>query len=535
MKRNNLVSVVIVTKDRKKDLIECLDSYLRSSYHPLEIIVVDNASRPPLATWLPKKYPSVNLVTSDTNLGAAEGRNRGLTNTKGEHILFTDDDAKADWDMIKHLVEVFKKKDKAGIVQPLVYDKQKKNILQGAGHDISLLTGRIKAWGVREEDLGQYDGLRLVPMSGCVWMVKREVFDKIGNYDREYFIPYEDSDFSLRVRKADYEIYCYSLAKTWHQGIKRSFVHPILEWLGITSAERAYRVARNKIIFMRKHSPFPKNIFFFFVLLPLYTIAHSLMIIFAGKLDILVRYWLGLLSGIWYALTFPIRDSLGKVYAQIDNNLRPLKIVLMAWTDPLTWVIDSSSKTILDLACGQGKPMELIKSRMKFDKVVGVDLFGPYIEEAKKLRIHDQYILADIRKVKFKPKSFDIVLASHALEHLTKKDAWQVLENMERWAKRQVIVATPIGEHYHALEDGNVLQLHVSAFVPEDFQRKGYKIKKYGWKWLLGEKGIVHVIKNDLIRKILYTFNILATPIYYLFQSSCDYTFVAYKDVNEKI
>lgn len=530
--RNKLVSVVIVTHNRKKDLLECVDSYFKSSYYPIEVIVVDNASNPPIATWLPKKYPSIKLITSDCNLGAAEGRNRGLAQAKGKYILFTDDDALADVNMVEYLVEAVRQKKDAGIIQPLVYDKQKKNMLQGAGHDIDLTTGRIKAWGVREIDRGQYEGLRKVPMCGCVWMVKREVFEKVGNFDAEYFIPYEDSDFCLRVSNAGFEIYCYSNAKAWHQGLKSTYVHPWIEWLGITSKERAYRVARNKIIFMRKHSPFPNNLIFFFLLLPSYAAMHSLIVATTGRLDILTKYWLGLISGIFYALIYPIRAKLIKIYDKFDESLHPLKMILMAWTDPLTWVINRKGKTILDLACGQGKPMELIKYRMKVKRAVGVDLFEPYIEQAKKKHIHDQYILADIRKVKFRPKSFDIVLASHVLEHLSKKDAFGVLDNMERWAKKQVIVTTPIGEHYHALEDGNILQLHVSSFMPVDFEKRGYKIKKYGWKWLLGDKGLVHkAIGNDIIKKAFYAINILATPIYYLFQGTCDYVFVAWKDI----
>lgn len=304
MKKNNIVSVVVVSRDRKKDLIECLDSYLKSSYRPIEIIVVDNASKPPIATWLSKKYPSVTLITSETNIGAAAGRNKGLATAKGEYILFTDDDAYAECDMVKHLVWVFKENRQAGIIQPLVYDKQKKNLLQGAGHDISLTTGRIKAWGVREVDKGQYNGLREVSMCGCVWMVKREVFEKIGNYDENYFIPYEDSDFSLRARNAGYKLYCYSEAKTWHQGHKNTYVSPQIEWLGITSPERAYRVARNKMIFMRKHSPFPNNIFFFFILSPLYNIIHSAIIIIAGRFDILAKYWMGFFSGLLFSLLY---------------------------------------------------------------------------------------------------------------------------------------------------------------------------------------------------------------------------------------
>lgn len=526
-----LVSIVIVSKDRKKDLIECLDSYIKSSYNNIEIILVDNGSRPPLLTWLPKKYPKVKLITSDVNLGAAEGRNRGLEVAKGRYILFTDDDAYADRDMVKYLVDVFEKNTDAGIIAPLLYDKQKKNMLQGAGHNINLLTGRVHAWGVRELDKGQYDGLKEVPLCGCVWMVKREVFDKIGNYDKEYFIPYEDSDFSFRAGKAGFKIYYYSKAKTWHQGKKSTYVHSWVEWLGITSPERAYRVARNKMIFMRKHSPFPQNLFFFFVLLPVYTILHSLIILSSRRLDILFKYWLGFLSGLWFCLIYPLRGVYTKAYDDLDKRLNPLKMYLMALTDPLPWIVDRSAKTILDLGCGQGKPMEMVKLRMKVSRSVGVDLFKPYIAYGKAHKIHDEYITADIRKVNFPKKSFDVVMASHVLEHMSEKDAWKVLENMERMAKKQVIIGTPIGEHYHPAEDGNIWQLHKSAFTPDEFLKRGYKIKRYGWKWLLGDKGIVHKTNSDVLRKILYAFNIAATPIYYLFQPLCDYVFVAYKDL----
>ena len=530
--KDGLVSVVIVSKDRKKDLVECINSYLNSSYKKLEIIVVDNASRPPLITWLPKKYPKVKLITSDINLGAAEGRNRGLEVSNGEYLIFTDDDAYAAKDMVGYLVGAFKKNQDAGIIQPLVYDKQKKNMLQGAGHDIDLLTGRIKADGVREEDRGQYEGLREVPMCGCVWMVKREVFNKIGDYDKEYFIPYEDSDFSIRARKAGFKNYCDSKAKTWHQGFKSTYVDPRIEWLGITSPVRAFRVARNKMIFMRKHSPFPNNIFFFFILLPTYILLHSLIIISSRRFDILLKYWLGVLSGVWYCLMYPFLGAYHNFYKKFDESLGPLKMYLMALTDPLPWVIDTSSKSILDLGCGQGKPMALVKMRMKVQKSVGVDLFKPYIEQAKREKIHNEYVIKDIRKVKYPNNSFDVVMASHVLEHMSERDAWKVLENMEKIAKKQVLIATPIGEHYHPAEDGNIWQLHQSAFTPDEFKKKGYSIKKYGWKWLLGDRGMVHKINSDLVRKLLYALNIAVTPIYYLFQPLCDYVFVAFKDVS---
>lgn len=530
---NKLVSVVIVSKDRKKDLIECVESFINSSYKPLEIIVVDNSSNPPLVTWLSKKYKQVKIVTNDENIGAAEGRNQGYEASSGEYILFSDDDAYADKDMVKYLVDSFEKNKKAGIIQPLVYDKKKKNELQGAGHDISLKTGRIRAWGVREIDKGQYDGLREVPMCGCVWMVKRSVFEKIGLYDRDYFIPYEDSDFSIRAREAGFKLYADSRAKTWHQGPKTTYVHKWVEWLGITSPRRAYYISRNKIIFMRKHSKFPHILVFFFILLPMYVVAHSLIMIASLKFNILIRYWLGLFAGLGYAIYCPLLKY-RKNYSDLDKKLLDFKMTLLAWTDPLPWVIDKSAESILDLACGQGKPMILIKKRMKVKRSVGVDLFEQYIKEAKENKIHDEYVIKDIRKISYKPNSFDVVIASHVLEHMPKKDAWLLLKKMEKIAKKQVIIATPIGEMYHPAVDGNELQIHHCHFYPKDFREKGYKTLNYGWSWLLGDHGLVHRVQNDIGRKILYTFNILMTPVYYLIQPFSDYTFVAYKDMKPK-
>ncbi len=514
--KSKLVSVVIISKDRKKDLIECIDSYFKSSYKYLEIVIVDNNSSNPLISWVPKKYLTVKLISSTKNLGAAGGRNLGLLNTKGEYILFTDDDAVADKDMVSYLLNAFEMRKDAGIIQPLVYDKDNKNILQGAGHDISLITGRIKAWGVKEEDKGQYDGLREVPMCGCVWMVKREVIEQIGNYDEDYFIPYEDSDFSLRARQSGYKLYCCSLAKTYHQGIKTTFVNPQLEWLGITSVERSYRIARNKIIFMGKHSKFPKNLLFFGLLLPIYIIFHSLIILSALRFDIFIRYWGGVISGINYLL---------------KKTFKKFNFLLMTLVDPLPWIVDNSSKSILDLGCGQGKPMSMIKFLRRIELAIGIDLYEPYKNEAQKLKLYDQYLIKDVRKITFPYKSFDIVLASHVIEHLLKKDAWILIKKMEGIARKEVIIATPIGRIYQPMFDENKLQEHKSFFLPDEFEKRGYKIIKYGLRWILDEhsSGLVYKAKNPYSRKLIYLVNFLLTPIYYFFPEVCDYSFVAYK------
>jgi ubiquinone/menaquinone biosynthesis C-methylase UbiE len=211
------------------------------------------------------------------------------------------------------------------------------------------------------------------------------------------------------------------------------------------------------------------------------------------------------------------------------NNLISLKLDSMV--DPICHIIDKNTKTILDVGCGPGYPMKLIKMTLNLDRVVGVDLFKKYIKQAKKEKIHDEYVIADIREMRFEPKSFDVVLASHVIEHLPEKDALKFIKDLERIAKKQVIIATPIGEHYHPAVDNNKLQLHLSHFYPKDFENLGYKTIKYGRKSLLAEEGIVHKIKIDPLKKLIFLFNILISPLYYRFPSLADYVFVAYKKI----
>lgn len=218
-------------------------------------------------------------------------------------------------------------------------------------------------------------------------------------------------------------------------------------------------------------------------------------------------------------------------YRNLDKKLLPFKIFLLSLADPVCLVINKSAESILDVGCGQGLPMQMIKMRMNVKRSLGVDIYTSYIKESKKKRIHDRYIKTDIRYLPFKDKSFDVVIGLQVLEHLLKKDAWKVLEKMERIAKRQVIIATPVGKTYHPAVDGNKHQLHLSGFSPNEFTKRGYKIIRMGRKSILGEDGLVHKCNNDFLRKMIFSVSLILDFIFYFFQDCADYYFVAYKDM----
>ncbi len=507
MVKKSLVSVVIVTRNRNEDLRVCLASIFKQTYKPFEIIVVDNGSEKEVKKSFQKKFPKVKFVRSEINLGGAGGRNLGLLNAKANMILFMDDDAEAHKEMIKELVKVLKRDKKNGIVQPKIYEMERKDVIQGVGHGINLKTGRVFGIGVHVKDEGQFEKVIKIPMAGCTWMVKKSVFEKIGDYDEDIFIPYEDSDFSQRAREVGFEVLYVPKAMVWHKGAKKTFVHPWLEWLGITTAERSFRVARNKIIFMKKHAKKGDFLFFMTFLVPLYAILHSLIILATGKVDILKNYWKGLLSG-------------------FDYTLLSTKHYLLSLVDPVCSVIDKSSKSILDVGCGRGMPMMVLKQRMKFKESVGVDLYQPYINECKRRKVHDKYFLCDVRDIPFKDKSFDVVMCLQVIEHLNKKDALKVVEKLESLSRKQVIISTPIGKTFHEAVDGNKLQLHKSGFLPEEFEERGYKVIKMGRKDI---EGYANRLRNDLAKKFVYTLLFFVNMFLYIFQPLADHYMLVYK------
>ena len=144
-------------------------------------------------------------------------------------------------------------------------------------------------------------------------------------------------------------------------------------------------------------------------------------------------------------------------------------------------------KTLLDVGCGSSSPIKSFSNKLY---CVGVDAFEPSIEKSKKEQIHNKYYKMDVLEIgkNFKPKSFDCVLASDLIEHLTKEEGFKLLEMMEKIAKKKVIVFTPNGFLSQGEYDNNPWQVHKSGWTVDEIKKRGYKIIGInGWKPLRGE------------------------------------------------
>ena len=128
--------------------------------------------------------------------------------------------------------------------------------------------------------------------------------------------------------------------------------------------------------------------------------------------------------------------------------------------------------TILDVGCG----LKIMTKLLVCKQLVGVDIWADYLT--------DDDIAGDIRQLDklVAPKSFDIVFASDIIEHLTKKEGYKLLFDMEQIAKKKIIIITPTmwSPNTEAVNDpklwsfNNPYNYHKSTWDIEDFFKLNY-------------------------------------------------------------
>jgi SAM-dependent methyltransferase len=130
-------------------------------------------------------------------------------------------------------------------------------------------------------------------------------------------------------------------------------------------------------------------------------------------------------------------------------------------------------KNVLDVGCGSTSPMRFVVNA----HATGLDGYGPALEEARRNRTHNDFVLGDVKRIPdlFPNRRFDACIALDVIEHLEKQDGWLLLDHMERLATRRVVIFTPNGFIPQKSKDGD-LQEHLSGWTAEDLRSRGYRV-----------------------------------------------------------
>ncbi|KPJ66721.1 MAG: hypothetical protein AMJ43_07200 [Coxiella sp. DG_40] len=222
----------------------------KSTYRPLSILVVDNASTDNSVCNLKKLLPADNLIELSVNGGYPYGNNVGIEHAfcrGAQYVLITNNDIIVDRDCIKYLYQAISHDKTIGIIGPKVLYYSRPDTINYAGIKGCIGRARYKRIGLNETDNGQYEGLvDTLYQDGCALLLSKSCYEKIGGFDEWLWTSGEDLDLCARAILAGFRVCCQQKAKVWHK---------ISATLGDyhSKPHHTYYMERNKYIVHRRY------------------------------------------------------------------------------------------------------------------------------------------------------------------------------------------------------------------------------------------------------------------------------------------
>jgi GT2 family glycosyltransferase len=246
------IAILVVTRNRHRDLLEALAGVVALDYPPdrLEVIVVDNASddgtEEAVQGWLRSdgaRLARGACLRVPDNLGAAAARNllAAKASPTSDVWLFLDDDAVLEPGFLGPVLAALRDPDVGVVGGRIVAYEAPGRDLSGAGW-LDRRLGRLR-------EAAGLAGVDCDFVVSCAMAVRPEAFRAVGGFDEAYFVYHEDVDFCLRLRQQQVRIRYEPAAVARHKvppGTRRA-------------PDRLYYLARNKLRLLRRHLPWRRH------------------------------------------------------------------------------------------------------------------------------------------------------------------------------------------------------------------------------------------------------------------------------------
>jgi len=213
------LSVTICSWNTQEDLRACLRSLEEArSEARFEVLVVDNNSEDGSADMVAASFPWVRLFRMNRNLGFTGGHNYAMEQRKAPHVFLLNSDATVHPGAIRDLLAFIANNPKAGIIGPKVLNPD--GTLQMSCRKFPSPLAAL----FRNTPIGKlfpnnpftrdylmldwsHEGAREVDwVSGCAFLARGELIERIGMFDPEYFMFCEDVDWCFRAWQADFKV-----------------------------------------------------------------------------------------------------------------------------------------------------------------------------------------------------------------------------------------------------------------------------------------------------------------------------------------
>ncbi len=249
------VFIIILNYNGQEVLKKTLTSVFQVDYSNFEIVLVDNNSKDGSFEEARRVFPKIVFIKNSENLGFSAGNNIGIEyalERSADYILLLNYDVQVKKDFLWPLIDLMEKDGKIGIASPV--------ILEGESPNVWFSGGEINWFKMKTEHLRnnlKENYFQSDYITGCVMIIRKEVFKKIGLLDEDYFLYWEDADFSVRAKRAGYKLAVCARSQIRH-----------FEKSQEKKANKIYWLVLSGLIFFKKNSPaYLRPWIFFYILL----------------------------------------------------------------------------------------------------------------------------------------------------------------------------------------------------------------------------------------------------------------------------
>lgn len=281
------VSIVIVCMNNLKNLYPCLESIKKYTSVSYECFVVAYLFTKENLEKVKKDFPWVKFIESNEIRGFSENNNLALRQAQGKYCFVVNDDTEMKMPVIDRLVESFGKcPENTAIVSPNILNYKGEVAVSGRNPRTwkeNVISEWKNSYMDRPSNFINQKGLfKTYNILGAAFLIKTELFKKIGWFDERYFFCPEDVAVSTTLNKMGYLCYVDSKAEIFHyEGMSGKSVSKI-----VTATKPASTLGG--LIFYSDGSFIKRSIIFanLLVSLPCHYLYHGMMSLFSSNQDV---------------------------------------------------------------------------------------------------------------------------------------------------------------------------------------------------------------------------------------------------------
>ena len=259
------LSIIILNYKSRGLTKQCLKGVLKSNPKlDYEIFIIDNNSKDKCIEYIKEKIgklKNIEFIQSNKNIGMGAGNNLGIKKATGKYILILNPDVAVFSGSLEKMYEYMENNSKVGILGPKLVTPAKKlqyscfyfpTPFDFIARRINLPFGKIALAKYQMQDWNHNDVREANWVQGSCMLVRKSAIDKIGMFDKRYFMYLEDTDWCRRFWDNGYKIVYYPKVSLVHyysrgaagSGLLKSLFKKIT-WIHISSAIKYFRKWKN--------------------------------------------------------------------------------------------------------------------------------------------------------------------------------------------------------------------------------------------------------------------------------------------------